>query len=117
MTRKDFATKVGVSQPVITDWCSGANLPSRDRIGEVCACFDEPDNVGLATAWVTDGLGPELVSKILRGGDQLPRTIALADEYYDAVTKLVDGMLRSASVREAVLHLSRIVEAPIGDGQ
>ncbi len=109
-TKKHFAETVEITQPVVTDWCGGENLPSRDKIAVVCGYFDPPDDVALARAWVRDCIGHDLSTKLFKSSDHLPRTMELPDKYYDAVSSLVDGMLRSEPVREAVLHVAAIAK-------
>ena len=62
-TKTKFAEKINISQPYLSQLCSGAKLPSDRTIADICREF------GVSETWLRTGVGEPYEVRDSRGGN------------------------------------------------
>lgn len=81
LTKTDFAKKLGISQPFLSQLCAGTKIPSDRTISDICRIFDIQED------WLRHGLEPmraakskeeeiaELVGSALSGSNEFKKAV------------------------------------------
>ena len=102
LTKTDFAKRIGISQPFLSQLCAGLKIPSDRTISDICRVFD------IQEEWLRYGLEPmraakskeeeiaELVSAALDGSNDFKKAvIRMICTRSDAELKALEDALRA----------------------
>ncbi len=104
LTKTDFAKKIGISQPFLSQLCAGTKIPSDRTISDICRVF------GVDRIWLETGAGEPfkpvdrneqiaaVLSRAIAGNDtardRLIRAFSqLPDEMFDHAEKILEEIV------------------------
>lgn len=102
LTKTEFAKRLGISQPFLSQLCSGVKIPSDRTISDICRIFDIQED------WLRYGLEPmraakskeeeiaELVGHALNGSNEFKKAvIRMICSRTDEELKVLEDSLRT----------------------
>ena len=102
LTKTEFAKRLGISQPFLSQLCSGVKIPSDRTISDICRIFDIQED------WLRYGLEPmraakskeeeiaELVGHALNGSNEFKKAvIRMICSLTDEELKVLEDSLRT----------------------
>ena len=109
LTKTDFAKKIGISQPFLSQLCAGTKIPSDRTISDICRVF------GVDRIWLETGIGEpfkpvdrnEQIAEIL--GKAIAGNSTARDRLIRAFSQLPDDMFEQTEriLEEIVSNLQK----------